>query len=592
MDRKRAGCSLTERDPHKMAMIAYKYALRNPEPLSDTTPLGWGNDCENQLKLQHEFWNDMVVIDQKYIQLKRNTINEPQILIDLNERIKTFQERLETLIEGLKQLNKTTKRRVKVPEIDDEIKYIKGQLKTLYEQAKEARKLSIEENKPILVRLNEDRYAELANARRAIAEKGLWWGNYNATWSSFNVAVSRVYKEGGELQIKTNFNGEGRLTNQIQSGGIHVNKLIAGRHSQVKFVDEPWNYKGKGQKVRQARQQYHMDFCAYTDPVTKEKRMVRFPLVYHRPLPDGIVKQVVVKRIREFDRWKWFVVFTLEVPDQSRVPGHGIATVNLGWRKTDEGIRIATVLREGRIDYVLYPHYLYHAQLKMEKRRGEMDDTTNKQKDWLSNLPIEDAPGNIQHIVKTMLQMERVRGGHFEWLRRSWYDAESNSWEPGYLEELEVYCDVWRLYSRTAAARRQWVADARQYYYRAEVRRLFAGVDTIVMNAHDMSKTAKKSPTSLPREVQHTRFLTAPSIFREALNEYIRKVKINVLHDEQPHDVCACHGAPFVNINRQNLMWNCSISGHEIDQDNNFVRILLQRYSPIEDDKEEASMVT
>ena len=557
-----------------MSTTAYKYALR--------TPLNWGDDCEEQMRLANEFWNTLVTIEHQNAEERRAIINEPQELVDLNAEILRLQEIVTILVEEKKKLNKAARKNAKTPDIDGRIKTYKAQLKPLYEAAKVARKASVEQNKPLLDELSKVRFEKIKLARQEIAAKGLWWGNYNATADSFNVAVSRSYKDGGVLKIKK-FRGEGRLTNQIQ-GGVSVEDLLAGRNTQVQMIEERWEYKGAGQVRPQEKQRYHLKICAYANG--RDKRMLKFPIVYHRPLPeDAIVKMVAVKRIKEFDRWKWFVVFTLDIEDtEERKCGYDVATVNFGWRKTEEGIRIATVLRNGHIDYVLYPEHIWRGQMAGEYNRGVMDKATNEQVAWLRQIPLERAPEQIQEIITTILGYKRVTGGHFEWLREKWRIGASH-WQPEFLKELESFCADWRLYSRTAAAGRQWVEDARQYFYRAEVRRLLEGVGTVVVNAHNMSATAKKELSTLPREVQHQRFLTAPSEFRAALAEYARKVGMEVVVDEAAHDVCACHGAPFVDQDRQALMWDCPVDGRELDQDCNYVHLMLQRYS---EEREEA----
>jgi hypothetical protein len=550
-----------------MAVFAYKYALREP--------LNWGDDCLNQMKLANELWNALVGVEHHHTEARHSIINDPPELARLNDEIKLLQEQVAALVEEKKQRNKVARKKTDTAILDARVRELKARLKPLYEEAKTARKASVIANKALLDARTAERYAEVKQARQAAASDGLWWGNYNAVMASFDAAVSRTYKEGGELRTKR-FNGEGRLANQIQDG-ISVEDLLDGKCTRIRLVDEPWDHKGKGQQVRQDKQRYHLEFCAYANG--RQKRMVRFPIVFHRPLPEkALIKQVTVKRIREFDRWKWFVVFTIDTQEKVQLPTYcrDEAVVNFGWRKTEDGIRIATVLRNGHIDYILYPHHLYEGQLAGEHNHGEMDAATNRQVAWLKQLPLKRAPEHLQEIVSTILGYKRVGGGQFEWLRRTW-EIEARHWQPELLKELQAYGADWRLYSRTAAAQRRWVDDARLYFYRSEVRRLFQGVGRVVVNAHDMSATAERESSTLPREVQHQRFLTAPSVLRGALVEYMTKIGMVKVVDETAHDVCACHGLPFVRPDRQKLNWDCPVDGRVLDQDDNFCHIMFQR---------------
>ena len=554
---------------------AYKYACREP--------LNWGPDCEGQLKLSTKFWNTLVEIEHKFSAARRVIINHPPELTSLNEEIKELQDQIEALFEEKKKLNKAARKNAITPDLDRKIKALKSQLRPLFASAKVLRKQSVVDNKPLLDEQDALRFNEIKSARQQIAAEGLWWGNYNTVLESFNTAVAKSYKDNAILHTKY-FNGEGRLTNQIQ-GGVSVETVLLGENTRVKFINEPWEYEGKGQVKPQPKQRYHLDFCAYADG--RNKRMVRLPIVYHRELPEGAtIKMVALKRTKQYDRWKWFVVFTLIMEvDETTIPrGNGVAVVNFGWRKTDDGVRIATILRNGRIDYVIYPDRIWSCQLAGERNRGTMDDATNKMVGWLKQLPLEQAPENIQNLVATMRGFRRIRGGHFEWLRKTW-EVDARLWQPELLKELQNFGYDWRLYSRNDAAGRVWARNAREAYYQMEVRRLFEGVGTIVLNGHDMSETAntKKSKSSLPREVRHQRCITAPSVFRMVLMKYAKKYLIDTIVDDGKHDVCACHGEPFVDHDRRDLFWSCPVHGGELDQDDNFVRLMLRRYEAREE---------
>ena len=553
-----------------MTIIAYKYALREP--------LNWGEDCTKQLRLANEFWNELVQIEENHKTATRAIINQPSELTDLNERIAVLRAEVDAWYEEKKERNRKARKKTDTSDLDTQIKAHKAELKPLYEQAKEARTQSIVDSKPLLDAQTEIRFAVIKQARQDAAAKGLWWCNYNATVESFKAAVSRTYKEGGQLRSK-HFNGEGRLTNQIQKG-MTVEELFSGDKSQVQMVSEPWRYKGAGENFKfSMKKSYHIEICAFTQD--RVARTVKFPIVYHRPLPqNAIIKMVTVKRQKRFDRWQWFVVFTLDTREDIVLPSYctDTAVVNFGWRKTEDGIRIATVLRGGCINHVIYPDRIYNKQLNGEVKRGEMDDLTNQQIAWLKQLQLEWMPENLRDVVSTILSYKKITGGHFEWIRRVWAtEASLRTDRQVTFKELEEYCAEWRLYSRNAAAWRQHIDDARLYFYRDEVRRLFQGCGRIVVNGHDMSATAMREHSTLPKEVQHQRVLTAPSVFRGTLLEYAKKIGMKVVEDKLKHDTCACHGLPFIGHDRQKLYWPCPVDGRDLDQDDNFCYIMYQR---------------
>ena len=86
------------------------------------------------------------------------------------------------------------------------------------------------------------------------------------------------------------------------------------------------------------------------------RRMVTWPMIMHRPLPENVrIKEVVVSRARLDDRWLWSVVFVCTRTRVIKLGSAAAATViaiDPGWRRTKTGLRVATIVRAtGETEY-------------------------------------------------------------------------------------------------------------------------------------------------------------------------------------------------------------------------------------------------
>ena len=209
--------------------------------------------------------------------------------------------------------------------------------RTLALVQKEAQKRMASELRELEVRRRE----EVKIARQ---NSGLWWGNYNAVVKAFEYGRSATLRAKGTLRKKEGL-GPGRLTNQIQ-GGASVEHLFDGTLSQVNINPVPgeaWSDASRGRRKRLQRTFLHATAFVRDG----QRRTVTWPIVLHRPLPpDCRIKEVVVNRRQFAGRWKWTVSFFCTRVSEfiSPAPGNRHVTVDIGWRKLEDGLRIATYL--------------------------------------------------------------------------------------------------------------------------------------------------------------------------------------------------------------------------------------------------------
>src|SRR5690606_21269492 len=73
-----------------------------------------------------------------------------------------------------------------------------------------------------------------------------------------------------------------------------------------------------------------------------------WPMIMHRPLPDGArIKAVTVsRRRRDCRRWEWLAHVMVDIPESASrpTPIDGAVALNLGWAQMDDGVRAGMLL--------------------------------------------------------------------------------------------------------------------------------------------------------------------------------------------------------------------------------------------------------
>lgn len=327
--------------PAENEVIVHQYGLLNP--------LDWAEDCTSELERMHAFKGRLVEIEHEYrisfdrlLERDPNLRNARQIL---DEHIRALSAcdlsaigEMETYKSipraGQEHSGSTPERR----------------LTALRIQVAQAYRVARKNFKDDLNNLELERRDQVKAARQ---QSGLWWGNYNAVIKAFEQGRRVSVLTRGVMRVEP-FDGTGRFTNQIQ-GGISVESLISGENIQVKVAPVPadaWSHSSRGERRRLQRTQ----FTATIFVRDGMRRMVTWPMIMHRPLPENVrIKEVVVSRARLDDRWLWSVVFVCTRTRVIKLGSAAAATViaiDPGWRRTKTGLRVATIVRAtGETEY-------------------------------------------------------------------------------------------------------------------------------------------------------------------------------------------------------------------------------------------------
>ena len=552
----------------------YRYGLR--------APLGWDESCEEQISGQGALWNRLVAIETEHHEAVRDISREDQEVAELKRQFEALNCDIEEAIkERAKQRTKVrSKAKAGGADLDTQIADLKRRRREIASQLKISSKRAYGQNRERLRALEKKRQAAVKRARQEAAAGGLWWGHYNAIIASYETARQRAIREGGCLHPRQP-GSRARLVNQI-IGGMSVAEFQSGAHQQIRLGPQSGGHRANPRfrtliATVYSRGRRGKDY---------ERHMATWPIFLDRPLPpEARIQQVEISREYRSHCWHWHASFLLRIPaPKERVEGSLVA-VNLGWRMLPGGVRVGTVLRVappttgpalgGRVEHImLAPRALVLAE-QCEREQKERDQDADHMVARLRGLDLGDAPIALAESITAILGRNRPSPRDLARVVAEW--ERQSSWRPDLLAEFQEWRkDNSRLWHHVSNNRRH-IVHLRRDHYRAEAKRLLADAWEIVINAHDMTKSARRQESELPAPARRMRFLVAPSELRTAILSLARREGIRVRMVELANDRCATCGMPFAAsvAGCATLSWKCP-GGHVLDQDENYCRLLLE----------------
>jgi hypothetical protein len=208
-------------------VVVRRYQLRKPT--------GWTAECEDQLRKQNQFWNQLVEIDHQFRARYRALMSENREVAAAEAALKLLTDERTGLIAERKQRRKAARGNIDTGDINDRLADLKPKIATASAAVKAAKTAAKEGLQSALRTLSDEHFEAAKKARQEANADGLWWGNANAVFQSYQTARGRAMRDGTELNFHS-YRGEGRITNQIQNGGMTVEDLFEGRHPQVQVT--------------------------------------------------------------------------------------------------------------------------------------------------------------------------------------------------------------------------------------------------------------------------------------------------------------------------------------------------------------------
>ncbi len=414
-----------------MSTIAYQYGLLDP--------LNWDQDCHEHLWLQNKLWNSLVEIERAHRERYRAIVGSNTEVAAVQAQIDTIKARQLELRGERKLARKQARAKVDSTAIDEELRELSRQIQPLVEQVRPLRKAAKEGLKEQIRALDSERFNAVKIARNA---SGLWWGNYNAVCASYETARSKAMKENAELKFH-GFRGEGRFTAQL-IGGASVEEICSG-NSQVSIDLTEHPVPDRHGQPRPGKHRPRLSITVYTDDSGERKyrRLLTFPLIYDRALPDDCrIQQVVVTRRKLGTRYRYAVVFTCRIPDVPVLVSGSAKRcgINLGFRQHADGLRVATIADAQGVRSVCLPPAWIDSMDQVEaiqqRRDGLLNEISAVLKAHWPNRPAE-LPEEIATRLQNLVNAPKFGSAKLAALVLRWRAHEV--WT-----DLRERLEVWR----------------------------------------------------------------------------------------------------------------------------------------------------
>ena len=362
----------------------YKYHLRPPTE--------GGEIVEDQMMRAHRYRNVLVEMERQKRDKIRSAIQSAEVgdesLADLIALVSQLEGRLEECRATVKGARAKARKRVEsqgdralIRDIVAELKEARAELR----EARRARKHTEAETREIADAYQGD------NAKKRAARDGCYWGTYEQADAAIEQAAKAPLWSDGEANDPrfSRWDGSGAVSVRIHGGGAEWADVAAGSSQLINFSAalQPARLRNDLRadgSPRRAKMLPRIRMRVSSDgrsPVWAE-----WPVHYDREVPAGaVLRGAKIVRRRVEARYQWSLHLTLRMPAAERTtPDRGAVAVNIGWRKTDRGIRIATLSdTSGHKTEVLLRQAIVDGFEKVRSLDGIRDRALNELKEWI-----------------------------------------------------------------------------------------------------------------------------------------------------------------------------------------------------------------
>lgn len=546
---------------------AYKYRLRPPQD--------WGEDCEQEMRLQNRLWNALVEVSHKERQLFHAILGQNPDYARLQQQTKTADD----AIEVIKQSRRTERQRVRsaaeTPEVDDGLAQSIVRIRQLRAEMKALSKPLRQE---YAAQINQLQDAVKASVKLLRNQSGLWWGNYNAVCASWTTMRQQTMKK-GLLPRFHRYDGQGRLTNQIQ-GGLTAERLVNAASAQLALhrpPDTAFDPTASRGARRQAARQAALTITVFS---SREggRRTVTFPMVMHRDLPaDALIKQVVVKRTRQGLDWQWHAIFTV-VDDQAsarhRHPTRR-AGIDLGWRLVPGGLRVATIAASdrSRAQTLVLPKAILDGFAYCERLQAELDAALNELLPSITGLPLGTDDLELTARFEQIRKAPRIGAAklaYFALILRDWPDGN-----PEIKDRLEAWRSADKRKRQEMLHLRAKLRARRNELYRTSAAALASAYGVIAVEDVNWADAARLETYAgernvLPLPARHYRVLANIAALKDWLAKQADK-RGGIIVRGAGGTTSTCHACGHENhpVQPEAIIWRCEGCGETWDQDEN-----------------------
>lgn len=437
-----------------------------------------------------------------------------------------------------------------------------------------------------------ERAKEIWKGARALC--GVYWGTYLLIEDAMMASKKSPLYDGTDPNDPRfiRWGGEGKVGVQIQKGAS-VGEIFAGDDTRMRIdpVDLlAWHSPVRGERRRKSRTFLRLRIGS--DEHRKPLWAV-WPMILHRPFPEGArIKEAVVQKIWCGPRAEWTVDITVEFHPVQRVSvAEGAVAINLGWRKIENDLRVASwVGSDGEKGELRLDAYAIGGLLKPEELTSIRDKSFNEHRiklaEWLEKPGCEvspwlkeksaylaqwRSPGRLASLVMQWKRFEIVEGRKIYPFR---FKGD---------EEIFTVMEAWRYHDYHLW---DWLSNQRSQAlrHRREIYRIFASklskrYGTLVLETFDLRKVAAKEKVEEAAENQTARKNRQLASVSE-LRLCLRNLYPTAQEENASYATHECHGCHHVDTFKaeDSLVHQCSACKLVWDQDENAARVLLHRY--------------
>lgn len=299
-------------------------------------PIQGGESIETQLKLAHRYRNMLIEIERdRRKEASRILSHHPDvdgIRAELEAAVAARDAAREEMLAGRKQ----ARRRNETPEVRTAIRDLGVRIREIRARLNEAKKVLIADS-GVKEQLNALDLHARDRIKAERAKCGVYWGTY-----LLQEAAADAARKGKGMPEFVHASRGGRIGVQIQ-GGIEL-KDLWGTDTQIRIDPvDPRAYDTlstkRGDRRRLSRTMLWMRIGS---DERKKPIWAKFPMIMHRPLPEGSVVKAatVISRPHDCRMMTWEVHILVDTPEDWRrraVPESGMVAINLGFSRRPDG---------------------------------------------------------------------------------------------------------------------------------------------------------------------------------------------------------------------------------------------------------------
>lgn len=489
-----------------MSTLVYRYGLLPPTLNGDVV--------DEQMRAGHRYYNQLIEIERWRRQEYRSAVGDYDEIECLDAWRTALVDDLEAARDAVKSQRKATRSRSDTAAQREACNELRVELREVSALLK-ATKLALREDAALRARAEEINQEATGRVRATRAVCGCYWGTYLLAEAAADAARKTA-------QVEPHFrrwDGAGVIGVQLQ-GGLPAADAFGCGDTRLQIDTRLQPVPGRTGKARpRVRLRVGSDGRA---PVWAE-----WPLILHRPLPDGSVAQwAKVKRERLGGRDRWSLHLTITVPASGRRADDcsQAVAIDLGWRKRENGLRVAYLLGDdGESREVLLGEDVLRGLHQVDDLRAIRDQHLNTARTALASW-LHDAGSIPEWLSMATEHLAQWRSpARFAALAVAWREHREGQSEE--VERQYQALEAWRkkdkhLWTWECNLRDKVLARRREQY-RVLAARLVDRYHVLVLERFDLRSTQRhQAPEVETPEIQPARAqqrIAATSILRECL---------------------------------------------------------------------------